>query len=83
MLQAWLHGPADYPATEQIHNGSQKQPAFLRADVGDIGDPDLIGSYRSWVLSQVIGSNRQLMITVGCLHPVFTFSSPAQPVLAH
>jgi hypothetical protein len=34
-------GPADNPAAIKVDFSSEKEPALLRGDVGDVGDPDL------------------------------------------
>ena len=38
------HRPTNDLAREQVHRGSHEQPAFVRADVGDVGEPNEAGS---------------------------------------
>ena len=38
-----LESPADDFAAEQIHESGQVKPALAGPEVGDIGDPDLVG----------------------------------------
>lgn len=42
-VDATAHRPTNHLARVQVQHHSQVQPAFVRADVDDIGDPDLIG----------------------------------------
>ena len=42
-LQMILKLPADNLAAEQIHESGQVKPALAGPEVGDIGDPDLVG----------------------------------------
>src|SRR5207248_11739975 len=39
-----VHGPADNTTAVAVHNAGQVEPAFLGVDVGDVTDPDLVGS---------------------------------------
>jgi hypothetical protein len=42
--QMGLHRPADDPAPERIEHDSEIQEAGRRRDVGDVGDPKLVGA---------------------------------------
>jgi hypothetical protein len=52
-----VHRPADDPTAIEVHNAGQVKPAFLSADVGDVADPELVGSTGSGQLGQAIGGD--------------------------
>ena len=51
------HCPTNDTAREQVHNGRQIQPAFVRADIRDVGYPRVIRSVRVKLPTQVVGCN--------------------------
>ena|ERR1051325_3333855 len=67
-VDPWAHAPAHDFAAVEIENGGQVKPAFGRADVSDVADPDLFGSGGPGQLGQSIGSDGMRMIAVGRLN---------------
>src|SRR5580698_479852 len=64
-FQGATQGPAHDPAAEQIHDRRQINPALDGPDVGDVGDPDLIGRGGSPERLEVVGRNRVGVMAVG------------------
>ena len=59
------HRPADHLAGEQVEDHGQVEPAFAGRDVGDIGQPDLIGPVGDKILVQQVCRHREGMLAVG------------------
>jgi hypothetical protein len=53
--QRRLHGPAHHLAGVQVQHHGKVQPALPCPDVGDVGDPDLVGRVDGESLLQAIG----------------------------
>jgi hypothetical protein len=65
-VNAVPHGPADHLPGEQVNDDGQVQPAFMRADVGDVGHPALIWLADVELALQVVGRHhRRLAATRG------------------
>ncbi len=45
-VQGLAHGPADDLAGVDVGDGGEVEPAFSGRDVDQIGEPDLVGSFR-------------------------------------
>jgi len=54
-VDAAAHGPSDDLTREQVHDHRQVQPAFVCADVRDVGDPRLVWLVDAELPLQVIG----------------------------
>src|SRR5258708_37196393 len=78
-----LHRPADNPATMQVHDGGQIEPALIGLDVGDVGEPDAVrrGSYE--VPIQQVRGDRHVVAAVGGPHPPWPRHDGPGPVMAH
>jgi hypothetical protein len=59
------HGPAHDAPTPQVHDQSQIQPALRRRHVSQVAHPDLVGATGHPCLSQTIGRDGLIVITVG------------------
>ena len=64
------HGPADDSAAVEVQNACEIEPTLVGENVGDIGDPDLVGCSGLWGFCEEIGSNWVIMVAVGGLDPV-------------
>ena len=60
-----VHGPTDKATAVEVHNAGQIEPAFVGANVGNVADPDLVGSSGGGQLGQAIRSNRLVMVAIG------------------
>jgi hypothetical protein len=80
-IDAIAHGPADDLTAVEIENGGQVKPALASLDVGDVSDPDLIGSCGAGCLRQAIRSDRLVMVAVGRLNAVAPLLATAQTTL--
>ncbi len=60
-----LHRPAHNPATEQVDDHGQKQPALVGWNVGDVACPRLVGRGHGGVAVQQVGGDRQTMSAIG------------------
>jgi hypothetical protein len=58
--QMRLHRPADDPTAERIEHDSQIQEAGRRRDIGDVGDPKLVGTVGAKFRSTRSGAGRAL-----------------------
>ena len=58
------HGPADDFATMEVQYTGEIEPTLVGEIVGDIGDPDLVGSGGLWGSCQEIGSNWVIVVTL-------------------
>ena len=54
---AGLGGPTDDATREQVDDDAEIQPAFVGLDIGDVGDPDLIGLRGAELLLQLVLSH--------------------------
>jgi hypothetical protein len=69
--------PADHPPTPQIHDRSQVYPAFLGSEIGDIGDPDLVGTSRGGLLCQEVFRHGLAVVAVRRARPTrMLFTAP-------
>ena len=82
-VDPFAHGPADDLAAVEIQDTGEVEPTFPSLDIGDIGDPDLIGRGGCWRLRHAIGGDRVGMIAVGGLDAVATLLATADACLAH
>ena len=78
-----VHGPADDPTAVDIHDAGQVEPALLGGDVGDVPDPDLIGSARGGQIGQAIGGDGLVVVAVGGVDPEPTFGASTEAFLTH
>src|SRR3972149_8982272 len=60
--QSVTHGPSDYLSGIEIHDYRQIQPAFQGCNIRNIRYPYGIGLVCHKVLTQEIGSNRQIVL---------------------
>jgi hypothetical protein len=58
------HRPADHFAGEQVEDHGQVEPALGGRDIGDVGQPNVIGSVRDKALVQQVFRHRQRMLAV-------------------
>ena len=72
-VDAPADGVADHAPRPGIENGCQIDEADRDRDVGDVGDPELVGARRHHVLGQV-REDRPVVIAVGGGH-----KAPARP----
>ena len=72
----WAHRPAHNLARMQVQHCRQVQPAASRADVGDVGHPDLIGQYLLKLSIEHIGRDSHRVLTIG---GVDKLASPNRP----
>jgi hypothetical protein len=61
------HGPADHAPAPSVEDHGQVQEAGPRRDVGDVGDPELVGAWRAEVAVDQIGSGSCVSIASGRL----------------
>lgn len=70
-VDARLHRPADDLAREKIEHDSQVQPTLVGPDVGDVGDPRLVGLRDIAPLFEMVGRNdRRVAVAVAGTPPV-------------
>ena len=72
-IDAPADGVADHAARPGIENGCQIDEADRDGDVGDVGDPELVGAGRHYVLGQV-REDRPVVVAVGGGH-----KTPSRP----
>jgi hypothetical protein len=77
------HGPTNHLAGEQVEDHGQVEPALAGRNVGDIGQPDLIGLVGDKVLIQQVCRHREGMLAVGCAHAIAARRPSPETVLAH
>ena len=77
------HCPADHLAGQQIEDHGQVEPALASCDVGNVGQPDLIGPVGDKVLIQQVWRHRQGMLSVGRAHAIAAWRSSPEAMLAH
>ncbi len=65
MGEARTRRPADYLPREEIQDGREIQPSFFGRDIGDIGDPYLVGILDSHLVPEKVFKDRILMMRVG------------------
>ena len=78
-----LHRPAHHPAAEQVDHHSQKQPALVGWDVGDVAGPRPVRRGHRKVAIQQVGCDRQAVSAVGCGNAEASLAAGADPVLLH
>jgi Protein of unknown function (DUF2699). len=89
-VQGRSHRPADDLPGEQVHDRRQVQPAFVGADVGDVGDPGTIGGYGVELPCQMVVCDHGRLASAHAgsaaitnLRPqAFATHQPGHPVLA-
>ena len=76
------HGPTDKPTAVEVEHAGQVQPAFASLDVGNVPNPDLVGSRGRRRFWQPIGSDGVIVVAVGGPHSILTLlaSAEAQPL---
>src|SRR5436190_23098444 len=76
-------GPTHHFATAKVHDYGQIDPALHSGDVGDVGDPNLIGP-GGWTGGlEVVGGDGMVMIAIGGARPESGFSQASNVFLAH
>ena len=81
--QVIAHGPADHFAGEQVEDHGQVEPTLAGRDVGDIGQPDLIGPVGDKILLEQVCRHREGMLAVGCAHAIAARRPRPDTMLAH
>ena len=81
-LQSSTRTPPHHFAGIQIQDHRQIEPAFFGANISNIACPALVGGFRSKILFQPIGSDRQPMVT-RCRSPKPSLGNALQARLAH
>jgi hypothetical protein len=61
-----LHRPTHHPATEQVDDHGQKQPALVGRDVGDVASPRQVWRGQGEVAIQQVGCDWKAVSAVGC-----------------
>lgn len=74
-VDARAHAPADDLAREQVQHHGQVQPALVRADVGDVGHPGLVGLLDLELALQVMSTPNPTPWTEAALKRYWTFLS--------
>jgi hypothetical protein len=77
------HGPTDHLAGEEIEDHGQVEPPLAGRDVGNVGQPDLIGPVGHKILIQQVWRHRQGMLAVGRAHAIAAWRSSPDTMLAH
>lgn len=54
-VHPWLHRPTDNLTREEINYDGQEEPAFVGTDIGDIGNPSVVGALHGEILLKKIG----------------------------
>ena len=67
--EGFAHGPAHDLAAVKVEDGGQVKPADLGGDVGDVGDPDLVGGGGLGRLGQAVGGDGVVVVAVGWSGP--------------
>ena len=78
-----LHRPADDASRKEIEHDRDKEPAFARPHVREIGDPFLIGRGRVELLVQHIRRERVYDVRARVLGTLATFGACAQARVSH
>ena len=63
-VDPFAHGPADDFAAVKVEDPSEVEPAFVGFDIGDVSDPDLMGSRGRRRLCQAMGSDGAWLLSV-------------------
>src|SRR5436190_9139105 len=82
-IDGLAHSPADDAPAEEVHDASQIKPSFRGGDIGDVSDPDLIGSTWGGQLSQPVGSNGMIVAAVSGPDAETAPDSSSDALLAH
>jgi hypothetical protein len=59
-MQCLTHGPAGDLAGVYVEDGGQVEPAFTGRDLGQVGEPDLVGSRRFEVSGNRLGAGSSI-----------------------
>ena len=78
-VDVFAHGPAGEPAAVKVQNAGQIEPAFLGGDIGDVTEPDLVGSAGSGQIGQGVGGNGRVVVAVGRTDPEPAFGASQRP----
>ena len=78
-----LHRPAHHPAAEQVDDYSQKQPALIGWNVGDVAGPRPVRRGHRKVAIQQVGCDRQAVSAVGGADTEAPLAAGADTVLLH
>ena len=76
-------GPADDSTAPEIEDGRQVQPSFRCFDECNIGQPDLIGSSRSWTHGDEIWGDGLSVATIRCAGLTPVLFAALQAVFPH
>src|SRR5258708_34684671 len=82
-LHLRLHRPAHHAAAEQVDHYSQKQPALIGWDVGDVAGPRLVGRSDGEVAIEQVGRDRQTVPAVGGSDAEAPSAASANALLLH
>ncbi len=82
-VDPFAHGPTDDLSAVKVKDAGEVKPTFLGLDVGDVGDPDLIGCRGRWSLRQAIGHDGVVVVAVGGLDAVAALLAAAEASLTH
>jgi hypothetical protein len=77
------HRPTDDLAAEEVHDGSQVQPALRGWNVGDIGKPDPVWSGGGEVTRDQVRRDRQIVTTVGGADPLWQSHDRPNAISTH
>ena len=77
------HGPADDFATMEVQYTGEIEPTLVGENVGDISDPDLVGSSGLWCFCQQIRSYWVIVVTIGGLDSVAALLAPTDALALH
>ena len=78
------HGPADDAPAAMIHDGSEVEPVVMGGlDVGDVGNPDLVGTLGRRHLGEAVGGDGVVVVAVGGPDAVAGLLATAQALGAH
>ena len=77
------HRPADDLAAVEVHDRSQKKPALISLDVGDVGEPDLARRGSDEIALEQVRGDRKLVTAVGGTHPSWPRHDGPDTVAAH
>ena len=82
-MQGRATGPANNATTPAIENGGEVQPAFGGLEVGNVGEPTLIGPGRCRPGGQEVGRDWLSMPAIRGARPTPVFLFPAQALSPH
>src|SRR5689334_4463812 len=77
------HRPTDDPAAVEVHDRRRIEPSLVGFDVSEVGEPDLVRRLGVEVPIEQVGSDRQVVATVGGRYPPWPCHDGANAVTAH